>query len=174
MSISWAITGPLARANRIDPRHVPNVVDAWLINTVNPVIVTFNAQDTVLRSQFALSLAQVADLPGGSIREEATHVLALGAVTKPFELGQLDAGELPAVGGTLLSAQFQGDDDTARRVAFTVAQGFAEGEIPLQGRHIALSFVRATRMVALTLHVNPPFITTKHPPIEMTLRSSTS
>jgi hypothetical protein len=156
MGIEMTIDGPLARASRFEPAHLGGAIDAWLIQAFNPVTVVDESRQTMLmRSQFLLTTARLDDLPGGGYprREAATHMLALGVLAREFDLRHLADGVTPVIGaGRLLACEFAaGSDAGARAVGRAIAAGFTAGEVPMQGRHIGLMFIRCVRMVALTV-----------------------
>lgn len=170
MGTSMTVDGPLARAARIEPQHLGGAIDGWLIDATHPVLINAGGQGgQIMRSQFMLTAARMDDLPGGGYprQRDATHVLAFGMLAREFKAAWLDDGVKPAIGGMLLSAQFETASDLfAAAVCRTVAVGLARGEVPMQGRHVALTFLRCVRMVALNMSMFGVVHDT-HPPIEM-------
>lgn len=159
MGVEMTIDGPLARASRFEKAHLGGAVDTWLIQAFNPVTVVDESRQVMLmRSQFALTTIRLDDLPGGGYprREAATHMMALGVLAREFDLHNLADGAMPVIGaGQLLACEFGADSDAgARAVGRAIAAGFTAGEVPLQGRHIGLMFIRCVRMVALAVRQN--------------------
>jgi hypothetical protein len=156
MGVAMEIDGPLARASRFERQHLGGALDTWLIRAFPPVIVIGRNNQQIMRSQFLLTLARLDDLPDGGYPRKAssTHVVALGVLAQDFYVGWLDDGVRPTIGAEtrLLYAEFAAENDIiARAVCRATAAGFARGELPMQGRHVGLTFVRGVRMVALAL-----------------------
>jgi hypothetical protein len=153
MAISMVVDGPLGRASRFDAQHlVGEGVDAWLIDLHSPVVVMLHGENVTMRSQFLLSVVRADRTPN-------THAVALAPTAERFNPEWLGRGKQPTVicgrdlyGQHVLCAEFAAlGDHTARAVGRAVAVGFAQGELPMQGRHVGLAFVRSVRMVALAL-----------------------
>jgi hypothetical protein len=152
------VDGALARASRFGSKHLAGGLDTWLIEARLPVAVMAPRRGyescVQMRSQFALSLVRIDDLPDEACVRSATHSLAMGVLAREFKTAWLDDWVVPTVDASsrLLYAEFEAlGDHTARAVSRAVAAGFAHGEMPLQGRHAGMAFYRAVRMVALAL-----------------------
>lgn len=149
--------GDIGHAAQIDAGE--REIDAWSISTVHPVTVVDNTRGYpvgALRSQFLLSVHRLNQLPDGDPhRVGDTHAIIITVATPAVMINRTVLGMAPidTMGG-LLRAQFPGgpDDLTARQVAVVVNRAIVTGELPIQGRHVALGFHRGVRLIAMTLH----------------------
>ncbi len=152
------LTGAHGTATEVPTQ--PDEVAVWLIETVNSVMVlgdtdpATGTRPMMMRSQFLMVTCGLDWVPGGQYprRADDTHdvrVLPLdGAVTA----GLMGTAGLPGSGSPwVMRTAFPGGDVVAVRVSELVASALVTGELPLQGRHLALAFHRGVRLTALAV-----------------------
>ncbi len=149
--------GPYACASVIAAQ--PDEVAAWLIETTNPTAVLGNTdpgtghRPMTLRSKFLMVTCGLDWVPGGGYprRENDTHDVRVSPLPDGWSADRLNGALPQAESGWILRAAFPGTEADALLTSSLIASALAGGELPMQGRHLALAFHRGVRLTALAV-----------------------
>ncbi len=150
--------GPYGRASVIGAQ--PDEVAAWLIETSHPVAVAGDFADTaagvrpmMLRSRFLMVTCGLDWVPGGGYprREGDTHDIRVSPIPDGWSVDRLSDSLPPTEPGWVMRAAFPGTEADALLTSSLIASALTAGELPMQGRHLALAFHRGVRLTALAV-----------------------